>query len=320
MRSSQLAGGCESLFITAPDGLKLHVSTFGPRTAARLPVICLPGLARTGADFDSLATSLATDAAAPRFVVALDSRGRGRSDYDRNPHNYTVATELADLLTVITALGLGPAVLVGTSRGGILAMLLASARPRAIAGVVLNDIGPVIDVPGLIRIKRYVGKLPEPKSFSDAADILRELFAVQFPKLSAQDWEAFARRNFKEQKGRLVPTYDVRLAKTLESIDLERTLPPLWKEFDALAHVPVMVIRGTNSDLLSAATVEAMRAVRPDLVAVEVADQGHAPLLVEAEIIGRIGAFAAGCDEYRSHSLAMTEEKTPAESPPGSDI
>jgi pimeloyl-ACP methyl ester carboxylesterase len=301
MWSSELAGGCESHFITAPDGLKLHVGTFGRRAVAHLPVICLPGLARTAADFDALATALSTDAAAPRFVVTLDYRGRGRSDYNRNPRNYTIATELADLLAVITALELGPAVLVGTSRGGILAMLLASARPRAVAGVVLNDIGPVIDVPGLIRIKSYVGKLPAPKSFSDAADILRELFAGQFPKLSEQDWEAFAKRNFKEQKGRLVPAYDARLAKTLEGIDLERALPPLWTEFDALARVPVMVIRGANSDILSAATVEAMRARRPDLVATEVEDQGHAPLLVEVEMIGGIAAFIAGCDELHGH-------------------
>jgi pimeloyl-ACP methyl ester carboxylesterase len=301
MSSSELAGGCESHFIAAPDGLKLHVRTFGSRTDAHLPVMCLPGLARTGADFDTLAAALSSDAAARRFVVALDYRGRGSSDYDRDPRNYTITTELADLLAVITALGLGPAVLVGTSRGGILTMLLAAARPRAIAGVVLNDIGPVIDVPGLIRIKSYVGRLPEPKSFSDAADILRQLFGVQFPKLAGPDWETFARRTFKEQKGRLVPTYDVRLAKTLEGIDLERSLPPLWTEFDALAHVPVMVIRGANSDVLSSATVEAMRARRPDLVTLEVEDQGHAPLLVEPEIIGRIGAFAAGCDEFRSH-------------------
>ena len=300
MASSELAASCESHFIAAPDGLKLHVSTFGSRTAAHLPVICLPGLARTGADFDVLAAALSTDASARRFVVTMDYRGRGRSDYDRDPRNYTIATELADLLAVITALGLGPAVLIGTSRGGILTMLLASARPRAIAGVVLNDIGPVIDVPGLIRIKSYVGKLAEPKSFGDAADILRELFGLQFPKLSAPDWEAFARRTFKEQKGRLVPTYDVRLAKTLEGIDLERALPPLWTEFDALARVPVMVIRGSNSDILSAATVEAMRVRHPNLLTIEVEDQGHAPLLVEVEMIDRIAGFVAGCDELHS--------------------
>jgi pimeloyl-ACP methyl ester carboxylesterase len=297
-----MADGGSSQFITAHDGLKLHVSAYGPRPATTVPVVCLPGLARTGADFDALATALAGDRNRPRYVVTMDYRGRGRSDYDRNPFNYNFATELADVLAVLTALDIGPAVFVGTSRGGILAMLLASARPTAIAGVVLNDIGPVIDVRGLARIKSYVGNLPEPKSFADGAEILRRLFASQFPKLTEDDWVAFSRRAFKEQAGRLRPTYDVRIAKTLEGIDLERPLQSLWVEFDALASMPMMVIRGANSDVLSAATVEAMRARRSDLDAIEVPDQGHAPLLAEPETIGHIGSFIANCERFGAHS------------------
>jgi pimeloyl-ACP methyl ester carboxylesterase len=293
--SSVMADGGASQFITSHDGLKLHVCAYGARTAAAVPVVCLPGLTRTGDDFDTLATALAGDPRQLRYVIAVDYRGRGRSDYDSNPLNYNLANELADLLAVLTALDIGPAVFVGTSRGGILAMLLASARPTAIAGVVLNDIGPVIEVQGLARIKSYVGNLPEPKSFADGAEILRRLFGLQFPKLSDDDWTAFSRRAFKEQRGRLLPTYDVRIAKTLESIDLERPLQPLWAEFDALAHVPMMVIRGANSDVLAPATVAAMRARRAQLDAVEVADQGHAPLLAESETIEQIASFIARC-------------------------
>jgi pimeloyl-ACP methyl ester carboxylesterase len=289
-----------SQFITTQDGLKLHIIAYGSRPAASLPVVCLPGLARTTADFNVLAMALATDPLRPRYVVAIDSRGRGRSDFDRDPFNYNFATELADLLAVLTALDIGPAVFVGTSRGGILAMLLASVRPTAIAGVVLNDIGPVIEVQGMARIKGYVGHLPEPKSFADGADILRRLFAAQFPKLSDDDWTAFSRRAFKEQDGKLHPTYDVRIAMTLEGIDVEQPLQSLWTEFEALARVPVMVIRGANSDVLSPATVEAMRALRPDLDAIEVPDQGHAPLLADQETIGRVGAFIARCERSAS--------------------
>jgi pimeloyl-ACP methyl ester carboxylesterase len=296
-----MADGCASQFVTSHDGLKLHISTYGSRLATTVPVVCLPGLARTSADFDALATALAGDQKRPRYVVTMDYRGRGRSDYDRNPFNYNLANELADLLAVLTALEIGPAVFVGTSRGGILAMLLASARPTAIAGVVLNDIGPVIDVQGLARIKSYVGNLPEPKSFTGGAEILRKLFASQFPKLSDDDWIAFSKRAFKEQGGRLVPTYDVRIAKTLKGIDLARPIQSLWVEFDALAHVPVTVIRGANSDVLSPTTVEAMRARRPDLDAIEVPDQGHAPLLVERETIGHIEAFIAHCERSGAH-------------------
>src|SRR5258707_10816754 len=146
-----------SHFITAQVGLKLHVRAYGASATSALPVVCLPGLARTGADFHRLASALADDAKHPgarhpRYVLALDYRGRGLSDYDSNPDNYSLPVELADVLSVLTALEIGKAVFVGTSRGGLLTMLLGSARPAVLAGVVLNDIGPVIEPGGLARI------------------------------------------------------------------------------------------------------------------------------------------------------------------------
>jgi pimeloyl-ACP methyl ester carboxylesterase len=279
-----------STFITAPDGLRLHARCYGRRSATATPVVCLPGLARTAADFETLANALAGDTQHPRRVITLDYRGRGLSDYDRDPANYAFNRtrrragdgHRADAL---------PAIFIGTSRGGILSMLLAAVRPTAVAGVVLNDIGPVIEPQGLMRIKSYVGKLPQPRSFEEGAEILRRLFHGQFPRLGPDDWLAGAKRTFKEDKGRLVPTYDVRLATTMEGFDLERPSPPLWKEFDALGAVPVMVIRGANSDILSAATVAAMRARRGVLETLEVPDQGHAPLLAESDVIAHIADF-----------------------------
>ena len=288
-----------STFITAQDGLRLHVRAWGPRLAALLPVVCLPGLARTVTDFETLASALASGANGPRSVLALDLRGRGRSDYDRNPKNYNVQVELADVLAVLTALAVDQAVFIGTSRGGILTMLLAVARPTALAGCVLNDVGPVIETKGLMRIKSYVGKLPQVASLHEAADVLRRLLAAQFPKLSDDDWVAFARRTFKDDGGRIVPDYDVRLGKTLAQIDPTRPVPALWKEFNALARVPLLVIRGGNSDILSRATVAAMQTRHPAMEAVEVADQGHAPLLSDPALIARIAAFAESCDARR---------------------
>ncbi|HZN29473.1 MAG TPA: alpha/beta hydrolase [Xanthobacteraceae bacterium] len=288
-----------STFITAQDGLRLHVRAWGPRLAALLPVVCLPGLARTIADFETLASALASGANGPRSVLALDLRGRGRSDYDRNPKNYNVQVELADVLAVLTALAVDQAVFIGTSRGGILTMLLAVARPTALAGCVLNDVGPVIETKGLMRIKSYVGKLPQVASLHEAADVLRRLLAAQFPKLSDDDWVTFARRTFKDDGGRIVPDYDVRLGKTLAQIDPTRPVPALWKEFNALARVPLLVIRGGNSDILSRATVAAMQTRHPAMEAVEVADQGHAPLLSDPALIARIAAFAESCDARR---------------------
>jgi len=288
--------GFESRFITAPDGLRLHVRDYGDRTATRRPVLCLPGLSRNGEDFHALAAALAGDAAAPRRVIALDFRGRGRSDYDRKPENYSVAVELADVIAVIAAMEAAPAVIVGTSRGGLVAMVLAARQPGAIAGVVLNDIGPVIEAKGLMRIKGYVGKLPEPRSFEEGAEILRRTADAQFPKLEAADWLAAAKRNWREDKGRLVTTYDPALAKTLATIGPDQPIPTMWPQFDALAQMPALVIRGANSDILSPQTVEAMQARHPDLNVFEVPDQGHAPLLAEPETIARIAAFAAECD------------------------
>ena len=285
-----------SIFIAAPDGLRLHARCYGRGSARGTPVVCLPGLARTAADFEALASALAHEGVHPRRVIALDYRGRGLSDYDRDPGNYSLQIELADVIAVVTALDTLPAIFVGTSRGGILAMLLAAVRPTAIAGVVLNDIGPVIEPQGLMRIKSYVGKLPQPRNFEEGAEILRRLFSAQFPKLGHDDWLASAHRAFKEEKGRLVTTYDVKLAKAMEGVEPERPVASLWKEFDALSALPVMVIRGANSDILSAETVEAMRARRVALDTLEVPDQGHAPFLAEADTIERIAAFVSRCD------------------------
>jgi len=146
------------------------------------------------------------------------------------------------------------------------------------------------------RIKSYVGKLRQPQNLEEGADILCGLFAAQFPKFTAAQWLGSARRTWKPQAGKLVPTYDPALAQTLADFDIEHPLPPLWNEFEALAHVPVVVIRGGRSDILSAVTLNAMRARHPRLESIEVPDQGHVPLLEGAELIGRINSFVLRCE------------------------
>jgi pimeloyl-ACP methyl ester carboxylesterase len=293
---THLSPGFASVFIAAPDGLALHVRRYGSRRASAHPVVCLPGLGRTAADFHALATALAADPAEPRFVVALDYRGHGQSKYDQDPANYSFRVALADLSAVLTALELAPAIFVGTSFGGLLVMMLAVLRPTAIAGVVLNDIGPVIEPPGLLRIKSYVGKLPAARTFEEGAEILRWQFEAQFSKLTPQDWVAFAQRTWREHRGRLVPDHDPKLARTLQEVSLEQRLPTLWDRFDALAHVPLMVVRGHNSDMLALTTLNAMLVRRSQLEVVGVPDQGHAPLLAEPKVMQRVAAFAASCD------------------------
>jgi pimeloyl-ACP methyl ester carboxylesterase len=284
-----------SIFVSAPDGLRLHVREHGAATSTATPVVCLPGLTRTTADFDDLARALAAGEPARR-VLALDSRGRGQSAYDPNPKNYTPAIELTDLIQVLNALDVPRAVFVGSSRGGILTMLLAAIHPQMIAGAVLHDIGPLIEPAGVARIKSYVGKLKQPSGLTEGADMLRDLFGAQFPMVTTAQWVGAAERAWKVETGKLVQTYDPALAATLADVDIEHPLPALWNEFDALAGVPVLVIRGANSDILSTATVREMQAHHPNLQVIEVPDQGHVPFLDDDELINRICDFVRRCD------------------------
>ncbi|HKG82932.1 MAG TPA: alpha/beta hydrolase [Beijerinckiaceae bacterium] len=253
------------LFVSAADGLRLFARDYGPRTGTALAIVCLPGLARTSADFHELALSLSQDGKRSRRVLALDYRGRGRSEYDRDWRNYDVKVELADVLAVLTAASIEEAIFVGTSRGGLLTMALSAARPALLRGAVLNDIGPVIEGRGLARIRGYVGKLPAPADYGEAVDMLKKLMSAQFTALSEEEWRSWAEATWKEENGRLVTDYDPALARTLESIDLEAPLAPFWFLFEGLKRVPVLALRGANSDLLSAETFAAMGRAHRDL-------------------------------------------------------
>ena len=285
-------GGFTSRFVTSSDGLKLHARLYGQPVSGRLPVLCLPGLSRNAGDFDVVARALAAE----RQVVALDYRGRGLSDRDPNWQNYALPVELNDLLAVTTVLGLERAVFLGTSRGGLLTMLTTAARPTLIAGAILNDIGPVIDGAGLARIKSYLGRLPGPANWDEAVALLKTISQSRFPALADEDWQRQAGSIWMERNGRLEAAFDPALAKTLEAVNFDQPLPTLWPQFDGLGAVPVMVIRGANSDILSEGTVAAMAARRPDLDILTVAGQGHAPLLNDAPSIARIQAFVRRCD------------------------
>lgn len=288
--------GFTSLFISARDGLRLHARDYGPLASPALPIICLPGFARTAADFHELALALSQDEAKPRRVLALDYRGRGRSDYDKQWANYDIRVELDDMTQFLTAAGISEAVFVGTSRGGLLTMALAAARPTLIKGVVLNDIGPVIDAQGLLKIRGYVGKLPLPRSYLEGADILRRFADQQFPALGDAEWEMMARRTWTERDGKLAPDYDPNLMKVLEALDLEAPLPVLWGYFAGLNHVPLLALRGANSDLLAEKTLHEMAERHPDCETFVVPGQGHAPLLGARDMIRRIGKLIARAD------------------------
>jgi pimeloyl-ACP methyl ester carboxylesterase len=285
-------------FITTDDGLRLHLRDTVPSETrtVHLPVLCLPGLTRTAADFDELSTALATDPVRPRRVLAMDSRGRGMSECDPNPANYNVLTETRDVVAAMAALSITRAIVVGSSRGGLIALTLPALTPTLMAGIVFNDIGPVIDMTGLLRIASYAGKIAQPRDFDHGAQILRALFGKQFPVLTVDDWNAWARRAWVVQDDLLSATCDPAVAASLGTLDPSKPLPPLWAAFDALPQVPLMVVRGEYSDLLSDTTVAEMLARRPGTTSLLVDGQGHTPLLAERDIIAAISAFAARCD------------------------
>ena len=278
------------------DDLRLYVRHYQAPSAKFRSVVCLPGLTRNSRDFHTLATYLSRYAEKPRDVYCFDYRGRGRSQYDRKWRNYVPYIELLDILDFLTINGLHKVGIVGTSRGGIIAMLMAALRPTAMGPVVLNDIGAVIETRGLARIINYVRRMPNPKSWPDAVMIVREINERTFPNLTDAEWEEIARAIFGERKGKPMRAYDRRLARAVGSIDLSRPIPDLWPQFIALGQVPVLAVRGVNSDVLSAETLQAMIERHPNLRTIAVPDQGHAPLLMDQETVEGIASFFAAND------------------------
>jgi pimeloyl-ACP methyl ester carboxylesterase len=278
------------------DDLRLHARHYPVAEGGARPAVCLPGLTRNARDFHYLASYLCNHPHRPRPVYCLDYRGRGASQHDRRWENYTPFIELIDTLDFMTAQGLHQAAIIGTSRGGIIAMMMAALRPTAMGVVVLNDVGPVMETRGLARIMGYVGRMPVPRTWDDAAMMMREMNERAFPAIEAWQWEEMARATFNEKNGRPAAGYDRKLARAFGSIDLSRPVPDLWPQFMALGQFPGLVLRGANSDLLSAQTVDAMVERHPNLRTVTVPGQGHPPLLKEPETVEAIGMFLAAND------------------------
>ncbi|WP_181705581.1 alpha/beta fold hydrolase [Chthonobacter rhizosphaerae] len=281
----------------AADGTRLGGTVREPAGATGLPVLCLPGLTRNGRDFDVLADALASGTW-PRTVVTMDFRGRGRSAF-ADPATYRPDVEAADVIAGLDHLGIGTTALVGTSRGGIVGMILAATAPARLGPVVLNDIGPVIELSGLRaiadRMTLTLGHVID--SWDAAVADLKATMGRTFTALGDDDWLAVARAMYREDEaGRPVLDYDPKLLQAFASFDPAVGLPPFWPLYEALKDRPVLVIRGERSDLLSEATVAEMAARLPRVTVHRVPDQGHAPLLTDAATIGVIRSFLDGAD------------------------
>jgi pimeloyl-ACP methyl ester carboxylesterase len=278
---------------TSEDGLLLHARDYAPAAAAGgVPVICLHGLTRNARDFEDLAPRLAT---LGRRVIAVDVRGRGRSARDPQPLNYHPGTYAMDVVALLEATGIERAVFVGTSMGGIIAMVLASIRPEAIAGAVLNDVGPELSPVGLARIGGYVGGGSAFATWDEAAAYAKAINGAAFPDYSDADWAAFARRLVDETpEGTLVLAYDPEIAAPFKAADPDAPPADMTPLFRALAACgPLLLVRGGISDLIDPPIVERMRAAAPAMAYAEVPNVGHAPMLTEPTAWAALEAFFA---------------------------
>ncbi|MFT3975385.1 MAG: alpha/beta hydrolase [Amaricoccus sp.] len=272
---------------TTSDGLRLDWQEEGSGPA----VLCLPGLTRNGSDFDELAAALAGRVR----LIRLTLRGRGRSDRDPDWQNYNLMIEARDVVEFLDFLGLPQVTIVGTSRGGLIAMVLAATVKGRLAGVLLNDVGPVLEAEGLGNIMGYLGTAPTVKTYPEAAFALEERMGARFPWLSPGKWLSLAERWFDQGPDGLVLNYDPKIRDALAAgfPAPDAPAPDLWPLFDALAGLPVAVVRGANSDLLSPATVAEMARRHPGLIEAEVPDRGHVPFLDEPQALAAFDALMA---------------------------
>ncbi|MDB5523923.1 MAG: hydrolase [Rhizobium sp.] len=277
--------------VRTDDGLILYGRDYRDVENSRLPVVCLSGLSRNSRDFHQFALRQASEG---RRVIALDYRGRGLSEWDDDKGNYNVVREARDVVMALDSLAVDKAIFVGTSRGGLIMHMLGALAPGRIGGIVLNDIGPVIESDGLRRILDYLSARAEVSTFSDAAAHLNAIHGAEFPALNDVDWQDMAFALYRQIDGRLVADFDPLVIEPLKTIDFAVPLPDLWKQFELLASIPLLIIRGKNSKLLSEKTVSDMLARHSLAQSITANGQGHAPILHRDDVYQPISEFLRG--------------------------
>jgi len=269
------------------DGLKLFYRDYAGPPNTPLTVLCLPGLTRNGRDFSGIAEHLAKT----YRVLCADFRGRGKSEYAKDPMTYQPVTYVQDMDALLQSAGVESAAFIGTSLGGLVTMLSASMIRSRVKAAILNDIGPAIEAEGLARIQQYVGKAKNVASWEEAAAAVKSINAIAYPKMDDAGWMAVARKLYAEQPdGTLRADYDPNIAVPFNANGPAPAVD-LWPVFAAMAPLPVMVIRGELSDILSSAVVTKMSAAMPSLHTVVVPEVGHAPYLMEPAALTAIDSF-----------------------------
>jgi len=279
------------VFYQSDDGLRLYARDYpGPRSDSPV-LLCLPGLTRNSKDFNVLAERLRCH----YRVICPDQRGRGRSQRDIDPTHYRPDRYVADMMTLLTTVGVDKVTVIGTSLGGMMGILLMVAHPARICALVINDMGPVIEPAGIARLVGYVGKMAPAENWGDAVAQTALVNSIAFPAFGRADWEVMARNLYVFEAGRPVLDYDSAISSGLGS---GTATPDLWPLFDMLPPHPILVVRGEISDILSAATMAEMQRRRPDLQTVTVAGVGHAPMLDETEAIAAVENFLEALEPH----------------------
>lgn len=255
-------------------------------TGRGLPLLALAGLTRDGRDFDYLARHLPEDVR----LIRLDSRGRGGSGW-ADPATYTVAQEAGDAVALLDHLGIDRAAILGSSRGGLLGLVIAATQPSRVLGLCLNDVGPVVERDGLQRIGTYIGIKPAVADLDEVADRMPAAMPG-FHGVPPMRWAEEAIRHYVQLDGRLGLPYDPALRLAFETA-MAAPLPELWTLFDACQGLPLALIRGEASDVLARATAQEMRRRRPDMIFAEIPDRGHIPFLDEPEALRAIEDWLA---------------------------
>ena len=288
-----MAATYEDRYWTSDDGLTLHYRNYpGPEGAGKLPVLCMHGLTRNARDF----ASLAEDLAVTRRVIVTEMRGRGMSDYAKDSDSYSPVTYVADVEKLLAEQGIDRFIAIGTSMGGLMTMLMAPAKPGRIAAVVMNDIGPELNPAGIGRISGYVGQGRSYPTWVHAARGLAEAHGAAFPDFDLDQWLEMAKRTMVvTQNGRISFDYDMAIAEPFARPG-NAAPPNLWPAFDALKGVPMLLVRGALSDLLSEETVKQMGTRNPAMRAITVPRVGHAPTLDEPEVRSAIHALLDGVE------------------------
>jgi len=275
----------ECIGYRSPDGLTLSARKISGPTGHNPVVLCLHGLTRNSRDFDGVAVALS-----PSFTLLIpDQRGRGRSTYDPNPANYNPVVQASDMWALLDHCGVDRCVIMGTSMGALMAIIMANQQRERIAGLILNDAGPEVDPKGLARIRSYMGGSEPPKDWSEAAAAVKRIHSAALPTYGPEDWIRFARATYVEDDGVIRLDYDPALAGVFAADS--GTAPNMWPMFEIMNAVPSLLVRGELSDILSQDTAAKMARTFPTATVVTVPDRGHAPDLTEPAAFAAIEAF-----------------------------